>query len=678
MQVDPAGRVKFLCPRMEMGQGASLGLSQIIAEELNVDMSVVDCVVPNTNQLPPFKMTVGSEGIALFAEPVSLAAAALLAQLKRKAARKLRLPEHSLEESKGGFSAGGKFVAYKDLIQGHPEFVRAVPNVDIPRKLTSPTHQNRVIGQSKRHPDLTAIVTGEMVYSRDKSLPGMLHGGFVRPPSFGATLKNSNIESVKSMPGVVDVFEAQNFNAIAIVATTQQTLDQEKGNIQSQWRSAELNLEPIDVNLARRQEDFEHVAEEHGDISDREAQAVLKKSAVYETSYLAHAPMEARAAVVWARGERVDVWCGCQDPYFVRDRICQLLDRDENEVVVHPLRMGGGFGGRVLAQPAEEAALLSQRTGRPVTVRWTREEELQYNYFQPKFSHAIDAGLDNKGRISFWRHDFVSSPIIFGMVPKPISLILDAFIADKGTARGAVSAYEFASSRVRYSDIRSDIPTGAWRGLGSAPNTFAIESMMDELAQAAGKDPLSFRLAHVGQSNLRLKSVLKRVAQKSGWGASAKPNHGRGLACSVYKNQTYVAIVAEIMIDHEQQKIRVKKIWCAQDSGLVINPDQVKNLVLGNVVWGCSMALMEKITFNEGAVEQRNFHNYFVMRHKESPGVEIELVNFDRNAPVAVGESALAPVTAAIANAVQNASNQRPRQLPIAYETLFSAEAKDH
>ncbi len=314
---------------------------------------------------------------------------------------------------------------------------------------------------------------------------------------------------------------------------------------------------------------------------------------------------------------------------------------------------------------------MSALSGRPVHVAWSREAELANNYFQPAFSHSIRAGAARDGKILYWEHDFVSSPIIMGPLAGGMAWVMDQVTADEGTARGSRPPYELPNRRIRYSDIRTGVPTGAWRGLGAAPNAFAIKSAMDELARAAEIDPLDFRLLNLPAAQHRLAAVLRRVAAICNWSQSSPPNTGRGLACAVYKDQTAVAVVIEVELDHQAKKIKATRAWCAQDCGLVINPGQVENQVLGNIAWGCSMALKERISLEDGAIAETNFHSYQLLRNHECPETVVALVNPDGGAPAGVGEVAMVPVAAAVANAVFSASGRRARRLPIHYDAVF-------
>lgn len=683
VQAMPDGRIRFLCPRMEMGQGTQVGLSQIVAEELNLDPSQIECVLPDTDQTPPFQLTVGSRGIEMFFDPVSQGAAQLREKLRGYAAEKTGLMPDQIRDGGGGFVLPDKTsLSYAALTPLEP-VVLSAGGKSPPRYAVERQGRYRTIGKPWRHHDLEAIVTGKAVYSRDAIVPGMLFGLTIRPPAFGTRMRNVDSSAANVIPGVTTIVVDQQNGFVGVVADNPFALPAAIAAIGIDWEvSADLNQSDIDSSLdvdkLRAAGDLEHILANEGNLSVGRGTAVHQINARYETSFAAHAAMEPRAAVAWVKKDKVEIWCGSQDPFFVQRRVAKIIGRDVGDVVVHSHRIGGGFGGRVLCQPSEEAALLSAAVGKPVRVQWDRDMEFQNNSFQPAYSHRIDAGVTQEGTISHWEHDFVSSPILTGPVPGNIAWVLDMVVGDEGTARGGLSHYRMANRRVRYSDIRTPVPISAWRGLGAAPNTFAIESMMDELAVSAALDPLAFRLKNLPATgyktakDVKLAKVLRRVGEIADWGRTAPQDVGRGIAGAVYRDQTAVAIVAEVHVDHTAGELRVTKIWCVQDCGLVINPDQVENQIMGNIAWGCSMALKERITFEAGAVEQSNFDNYDILRHNEMPEILVELSTPSEEPPVAVGESAFAPVAPAIANAVFAATKRRVRRLPMLYDDVFS------
>ncbi len=684
-QLLPSGKVKFFCPRVEMGQGTTIGLSQVVAEELNVDFADIECLTASTEQVPPFKMTVGSEGISKFWQPVAYGAAQVREILRERASRITGIDIAKISDAHNGFKLDhNRIVLYRNLVTEEPFLLNdsevAVAN-DIELYSLQNSRKKHHVGYNRVSTAMKNIVTGTEIYARDFKIPDMLFGHLFRPPALGVKIESINLNNVHDIEGVIRVEQQINKGLVAVVAEDPVSLRLAIEEVNVVWGTSSINtaelIKEIDVNKIIQNNKLEHTIIDEGENNTFVKNAKIVKSS-YSTPCMAHASMEARAATAWVQQDKVEIWCGSQDPFFVKSRVAKQLGRDLNDVVVYSLRVGGGFGGRVLCQPAEEAALLSQLAGKPVKVEWSREDEFQNNYFQPPYSHLIEAGLRSDGRIDYWRHDFVSSPIITGPIPNSIAWVVDSFKADEGTARGSLNPYAIVNQRIRYSDIRTEVPIGAWRGLGSAPNCFAIESMMDELAHEANIDPLDFRLLNLSSGHEVLKNVLINLGKMKS--APKKPkqqsinsieyDYGYGIACAVYKNQTPVAVAVDVVIDHSEQNISIRKINCVQDCGAIVNPQQVENQVIGNLVWGCSMAMKERITFEAGQVVENNFDGYQILRHDECPEMNIELVKSDKPATGA-GEAALGPVAAAIANAVFDATGVRVRDLPITYDDLF-------
>jgi CO/xanthine dehydrogenase Mo-binding subunit len=683
VQILPGGGARFYVPRMEMGQGTPIGLAQVVAEELNIPASSIDCVSPATNQVPAFKMTVGSEGIKEFFSPVSHAAAGLREHLRHLAAKKFKTALPDITDENGGFRIkGGKTITYGDLAPrggGIISISDGAEDVSPRRYALERRGRHKSIASASPDPALADIVTGKPLFSRDASLPGMAFGGALLPPISGATLESADAEEARKMPGVIAVAVEPAHNLAGVVAEAPHQVRAALAVLKAKWQlPEEIADDPGDRSRTFWQGDsrkFEHDLVSDGD-SDGEdiGSAPVKASGQFETSFQAHAQMEPRAGLAWVREEKVEIWAGTQDPFFVQRRIAQILGRHEDDVVLHPMRMGGGFGGRILCQPAETAALLSRTSKRPVKVQWSREDEFRGNYFQPPFFHEIEAGLTKNGKISHWRHDFASAPIFFGLdiIPKIARLVIDR-LADEGTARGAVAPWRAANKQIRYSDIRLPVSTGAWRGLGAAPNTFAIESMMDELAGSAGIDAVQFRIENLDPKFAPLAPVMQKAAEIAGWGRKMLPETGLGFAAAVYKDKTYVAAVAEVRIDHADRSIEVSQVWIAQDCGLVLNPGFVEQQIIGNVVWGAGLSLTEEMNFKGGAPETDNFDTYEIIRQSNVPDVHIAIVEPAGSPPVGAGEPAIAPIPAAIANGIFAASGKRPRRLPIRYDALFGA-----
>ena len=674
VQFRPDGQVGFYCPRMEMGQGTALGLTQIIAAELNLTQDRIQASLASTADLPAYKMTVGSEGISLFSGPVAQAAALLRETMRQRIAAHYNLEPEQLIDAPAGFNdKGGRFMDYRlALEEGSATYADTDLSDLNPPLYSQSKDQKSPIGERWPHPDIRSIVTGQMRYSRDIHLPGALFAGVFRAPFIGAMLDSVDWKETTASPEIIETLELRDHNFAALIAKDPFSLKAAMKQVHVTWQgSHEANtLDPTSDWLKPLNDaegsDFEHVLFETGPLKSDPLQNEIELNAGYQTPYAAHAQIEPKSATASATADKLEVWCGTQDAYFVRARIAKLTERTEEDIIVHPQRLGGGFGGRVYCPAAEEAALISHKIGRPVRVQWERADEFQSSYFQAPFSHQIKARVDQQGKITHWHHDFLSSPIITGLVDGTLSWAVDMFVADKGTARGALSPYQLDNQRIRYSDIRTEIPVGAWRGLGSAPNAFAIESMINERATASAIDPFEIRLRNLSSSEKRLAQVLRELKKFCKWkDRSLSSGYGMGIAASIYKGVTRAAVAVEVQFDPDLQETKISQVWCVQDSGRVINPDQVENQVAGNLIWGCSMALKERLNFTAGKSSARNFDTYEILRHSDAPKIKIKLIDPYHSEPSAVGEAALPPVPAAIAQAVYAASGQRQRQLPI-------------
>jgi len=375
----------------------------------------------------------------------------------------------------------------------------------------------------------------------------------------------------------------------------------------------------------------------------------------------AHASMEPRAGVAHWRLDDSDhkiceIWTGSQDPWLIQTVAADELGISASHIQVHNHRVGGGFGGRVLCQASIEAAWLSKAVGAPVKVQWSREDEFRHNYAGPQFSTRIEAGLDNSGTIRYWHHRAVAEPVLTSSMffPRYLHWLAD-LIPDPGTSRGMEVPYNFANQKVEFAEERLPMPTGPWRGLGAAPNAFAVECAIDELAAEAGISPIEFRMRQT--DNSRLIKCLQVLADKT-----ASADAPFGIAASVYKGVTTVAVAAQVELINDRPK--VKKLVCVHDCGRVISPDQVRAQIEGSLVWGIGMALSERFTLNNAIAGTDNFDSYVLPSQSDVPQLDIELIESSESSSGA-GEAAFTPVAAAIANAVFAVSGKRYRQLPL-------------
>ncbi len=676
IQMLPDNRVRFFMGKAEMGQGVLTGLSQIVAEELNVPLQAIAVSLPTTTQIPPTAMTVGSMTIERLYLPLREASARLRETLRKMAAQASGVPERQLEEVPGGFRHGesGRFLAYGELVKGKPALtaLAATPALKSPQSL-------RVVGQRATRLDLYEKVTGKARFSHDIFLPGMLYGKVARPPAFGALLESVAAGKARRRKGVVAVVARPEENFVGVVAETEDAAREALGSIEMRWKIPRLwQQADIDrmIELEKLKSDgvSPHSVASRGDVEEGEQAGRLKLDRSYATPFGTHVPMETHAGVADVTGERAHLWVSSQDAFYQQARTAEITGLPREKVHVHPTLLGGGFGGKVGVEAAYEAARLSSAVKRPVQVVWSREECFQHGYFRTPTNHRIRAGVTAEGRISFWKHEFASGPVIFNpaMIDSQALKWVLSFIPDFGGTRGAKIPYDIPNQEILHWNRPLPVPTGAWRGLGASTNGFAIESAMDELAGLAGADPLDFRLSHLSGEQSRLKGVLRAVAEKAGWGNPRREGIGRGLACGAYLDKTFVAVVAEVSLDEKAGRIVLERLVCAHDCGLVINPDTVEAQIEGNLVWGWGMALKENLFLKDGRMNAGNFHQYSLPRCDETPEVEIVLVEDKDIPPTGVGEPAIMPTPAAIANAVADASGKRLTRLPIRPENLFS------
>lgn len=616
----PDGRVQLLLPRQEMGQGISIGLRQIVAEELECELERIEAVLPDTASIAPVKSTVGSDSMKDFAEPVARAAALLREHLQ----------------------SGSTATEIRD--QGQPLILRSL-RADGPR---------RVVGLNQPTERIAEIVTGApSLYAGDIRLPGMLFG-LVLPA--GAELPALS-------PGLRPVELSDGRRGL---------LSDHAGPLHAasfDRPAAERAMPDLDIDAALQRGRLEHRLRR--DTVDTDGGWTLDRR--YDIPFAAHAQIEPRAAVAqWHDKEaaiRLEVWTGTQDAFFVRETLARQFGLSVDRVLVHACRIGGGFGARTIVRQELEAALLAQAAGRPVKVQWSRAAEFVEGFHRPPSSHRIRARLDAQGRITDWWHGFCSGHVIFTSAAMPRWMqAVTSFVKDPGVARGALPPYAAARMRVEFSDLRLPVDTGPWRGLGAGPNGFAIESAIDELAQLAGQDPMRFRLANLDPQHVRLKVCLEAVRDLSGWDATTSCS-GRGVACGIYKESSYAAVVAEVQVVSDGD-VRVTHLWCAQDSGLVINPDQVRAQIEGNLLWGLGMVLTEKLPIESGRVAAYTFADYPIPTMDAMPAIDIALLEPSGAPPAGAGETVMVAV-AAITNAIAAATGRRVSTLP--YRATSSA-----
>ncbi|MEM7253400.1 MAG: molybdopterin cofactor-binding domain-containing protein [Pseudomonadota bacterium] len=670
LQIQPNGRVRFHLPRAEMGQGVETGLATIIAEELNIGLASVDVAYQNTARIPPCQMTVGSQSIENYFALTAQAGAAMRQIMHERAADRAGVPLASVIPITGGFEVSrpkghAKTLTYARLASPDEVVIHKSP-ANLKTNTNARSHTTfQQIGRDQPALGLVDIVTGTTRYSRDVRIANTHFGMVAKPAVLSAVVLTYDAPAAKRVPGVVAVVEGPD-GQVGVVATTPRAAQRGLDALGVQWKSpsiAEVQAAlKLDVDARIAAGDFEHTPEKSGSIDAGKALARQQLSVRYDVPMMAHAAMEPRAGFAhWRREsgrDRCEVWTGTQDPWLIRALVARVLDMSQDDVLVQNVRIGGAFGGRVMCQATVEAAWLSRGAAVPVTVQWSREDEFQHNYVGPPFSSRIDAGVNHDGRITYWHHRMIGAPVLTSaqFVPSHLRWVTD-FIADPGTMRGTTLPYAIDHHRLEASDVHIPMPTGPWRGLGAAPNNFAVECAIDELALGAGIDPIDFRILNVREP--RLVNVLRTLRERL-----PDSRASIGIAASVYKGVTFVGVAARV--SRRGNAVSVDELWCVHDCGLVLSPDQVRAQIEGNLVWGVGMALYESFDIEDAVVSTKNFDRYRVPRNAEVPSIDIELIT-SAETPSGAGEAAFAPAAAAIANAVARTTGTRTRTLPIRF-----------
>jgi CO/xanthine dehydrogenase Mo-binding subunit len=671
LQIRPDGRCQMFCPRAEMGQNASIGLAQIAAEELNVAVEDIDVRFPSTRQIDSVVLTAGSMSMALFSEPTARAAAALREVMRDRAAERASADPREVEDADGGFRLpGGGLVMYAELSGGNAVVLEEGSVPDAPLYSFDPSRRHRQIGRDAEPLQGMEIVTGAPLFAADVRLEGMLFGRRLRPPARSAKLGSVDESRARQIPGVVDVVIDREQGFAGVVCETPGSVDAAIEAIDVSWElpapfGQSTIDELVDVDEALARGDLEHAPS-----SDRvDSEAAWDVDLRFDLQIQSHAMQEPRAAVARVvkkdGSESAEIWTGSQDAFVVHRHAAHDLGISEDQVTVHTQRLGGGFGGREHYDAERDAVRLSRAVGRPVKVQWSREDEFRAARNRPPSTHRIKLRIDEGGRLTQWWHAFVSGYIIFarGRMPDPL-LSAARLMGDFGVARGSLPPYAAERTRVEFEDVDLPIDLGTWRSLGAAPNAFVIESAIDELARHHKVDPVEFRLRNFAPDHERLEACLRRT-QELAEKVALPAGIGRGYACGVYEEKSFVAGSADVVIESSTGAVRVLRMCCVQDVGLAINPGQLRAQIEGNLMWGLGMALVERVEIGESDVTSLNFDRYPIPRMQDAPEFDIEIISPRDVRPAGAGEAAMIVGPAAIANAVRDATGRRYTSLPI-------------
>lgn len=671
VRIAPDDTVTLIIKHFEMGQGSTTGLATLLAEELDADLERVAIEYAPANArlygnslMGGTQGTGGSSAMANSWLQMRRAGATARAMLVEAAAKRWNVPAEQVSVANGVVSAGERSATFGELA----EAAAALP-VPADTPLKAPEGFRYIGKDSTRRVDSRAKSNGTATFTIDVKLPGLLTAVIAWPPAFGATLKSFDGAEASEVPGVVAVVEVP--EGVAVVA--EGTWQAIKGR-----RALKLDWDTSAAGPASSEDlfgQYEALADKPGQtvVADEETDAALGRaaktvSASYHFPYLAHASMEPMNCVAWLHDGELETWSGHQFPSIDHPAAARAAGLKPEQVTLHTLISGGSFGRRanpwadftVAAVHVAKALKEAHGWEKPVRMQMTREDDTRAGQYRPLFVHKVSVGLDETGAPSAWRHAIVGQSIMAsaGMLPP-------GGVDESSTEGVEPTPYAIPRHSVSLHSPEQPVRPLWWRSVGHTHTAFVMETLMDELAEAAGGDAVDFRLALLEQDP-RMAGVLKRAAEAGDWGRKLPEGRAQGIAVQ-YSFNTYVAQLVEVSL-REDGLPRVHKVHCAVDCGVAINPDQVRAQMEGGVGFALAAALYGEITVEQGRAKQSNFHDYKVLRINEMPEVAVHIVDSD-TAPTGVGEPGVPPLAPAVANAMYRLTGKRVRRLPFATGT---------
>ncbi len=666
VKITPDNKVTVVAKHFETGQGTSTGLSTLVAEELDADWDQVhvewapaDAKLYNNLHWGEFQGTGGSSAIANSFMQYRKAGAAARDILVRAAAGAWKSPASEITVEKGRLfhDASGQSASFGEMVP-HAAGLQAVeePVLKDPAKFG-------LIGKAIPRKDTRAKTTGQAVFAMDVRLPDMITAVIQRPPKFGAKVASFDAEEALKLRGVIDVKAVG--SGVAVYARNTWAAIKGRDALSVEWDEAEAETRGSEEIFAQYEALAKQpgaIARQDGDVGSALAQASKKVSATFRFPYLAHAPMEPLNCVIRSDAQRAEVWTGSQFPTMEQGVTAAILGLKPEEVTIHTVYAGGSFGRRATpnADYVAEAAMVAKAIdGRaPVHLVWTREDDVKGGFYRPLNLHHVEAGIDSEGQASAWHQRIVGQSILAG-TPFEGFLVKDGI--DATSVEGAQNlAYDVPNITVDLHSPKVGVPVLWWRAVGHTHTGYSTEVIIDMLAEAAGQDPVAYRLKQM-KNHPRHSGVLKLAAEKANWGGDLPEGWARGVAVHESFN-SYVAQVAEVAVQ-EGGGIKVKRIVCAVDCGLAVNPDVVVAQMESGIIYGLGTAIRNAITLEGGEVDQDNFPDYEPLRISEMPEIEVHIVN-STEAPTGVGEPGTPPVAPAVANAIYAAMGKRIFTLP--------------
>jgi nicotinate dehydrogenase subunit B len=651
LKIGEDGQVSCYTGKIEMGQGIITSLAQMLADELDVSLESVNMVMGDTDLCPYDRGTFGSLTTRFFGPALRAAGAEGRSVLIELASEKLKVPVKNLTVENGiviDKNNEKNRISFAELAKG--KMIQR--HVDGQVELKKPS-EFKVIGKSVTHRDADLKVTGKAKYAGDIQFPGMLYAKILRPPAHGAKLISADTSEAEKIKEVKVIKEG---DLIAVLHKYPDVAEEALSKIKAKFDKSPstLNDKNIFDHLLKAAPDGESIAS-GGDLTKGEKNSERVIEETYYDGYKAHAPIEPHTATVNIEGDKVTIWASTQTPFPAKDEVAKALNISAKKVHVMQTFVGGGFGGKTRNLQIVEAARLAKLIGKPVQVAWTREEEFFFDSFRPAAVVKIKSGITNKGKLNYWDYHVYFAgergSRQFYDIPNH-----NTWVHGSGWGGGA---HPFA--------------TGAWRAPGNNTNTFARESHISIMANAAGFDQVEFRMQNLNDE--KMKKILQTAADKFGWKTLKSNGKGYGVALGIDAG-TSVATIAEVEVDKKTGNVKVNRVVCAQDMGLVINPEGAAIQMEGCITMGLGYALREDIHFKNGEILDVNFDTYEIPHFSWLPKIETVIIDDKEAAPQGGGEPAIVTMGAVVANAIFDATGARVFQLPMSPDRVLEAVKK--